>query len=155
MLARRGVVIRIAVPPFADLVVGVGVVIDDDERAAVLHPVCQWFVNFGRERFLAVVAQEQRAEASEVVRDGYVFQLHGSYGHAAFKERQCEPIDVAHVRIARRGLAALEHQGIAHEDAKAGGAAIPFDATLLHVFEGIHHGLQFRRVRRWNWLAFF
>src|SRR5579859_5614000 len=92
-------------------------------------------------------------EGGEVIRNGDVFQLHGCDRQAVHDERHGEAIEITQPRITGRGLAALEHEGIAHHYAKAGGAAIPFHVRLFHVVERVEDELQLGGVGVGNTFA--
>src|ERR1700728_3431548 len=65
MLARRAVTERRGVPPFADRVVGIIVVVDDDESSAGANPFRERGVKRRRGRLLALVSEEEQFVAGE------------------------------------------------------------------------------------------
>ncbi len=54
------------------------------------------------ERLHPLIAQQQDAEALQVMRNGHILKLHRSDGHAALEKRQGQPVNVAEVGIAAR-----------------------------------------------------
>ena len=110
MFARRGVVASVAVPPIAHFQIWISIGIAHDELAALLHPARKRVMHVRRQRLLPVVTQQQDAEVVEIICDGEVFQLRGRDRKTAFDQRHGEAVEVAQMGIARRRLAALEHQ---------------------------------------------
>ena len=100
----------VAVPPFADAIVGAGIIITNDQHAPALDPVGQGRVNVCAQRFHSLIRQQQDAKAIQVMRSGDIFKLHRGHWHTAFEQWKGQAVHVAEMRVAGAGFAALEHQ---------------------------------------------
>src|ERR1035441_7997068 len=74
-----------AVPPFANLAVGIAVVIDDYERAAIAHPLGQRLVEFKRRWLLPLVRQQQQRVWAQVAGRVGILYLHRFHRQSALQ----------------------------------------------------------------------
>ena len=97
MFARRGVIISGAVPPFTNVEIRIGILVAKNEHSTVFDPGRQRRVNFGRQRLLSIIAQQQDAAIIQIMRHGDVFELDGCDRQALFEQGQGQTINIAQI----------------------------------------------------------
>lgn len=107
MGARGGEMEWMGIPPLADFQIGMGVVVGEDESAAAPDPGGEGGMDIRGERLLPLVAHDEQAEGIEIAGQTGIFQLDRGDGQAAFEQGHGEAVEVAHVRLARGGVAAV------------------------------------------------
>jgi hypothetical protein len=98
------------VPPLTHPSVGIAIRIDEGQGSAATDPCRNRGMDVRRERLHPFVRHHKQSELIEVLRQGYVFELHRLDGDPSLHKRQGEPVHLAHFVVAAGRATALKHE---------------------------------------------
>ena len=147
-VVRRGCeVVVTRIPPFLDALEGVGVAAAVEDAAAFLDPFHQMRVGLGVHRLHVGVGHHEDLDILEGLLIADVLDVGDPDWDAPLQDRHRHPVEVAQLRVFVTGMGgeALEHQGVAHQDADP---LRPGECVLGqgHVVERPDHHLHHRGV---------